>query len=137
MNRLQSELHRLYLPRSMADADADAQPSALIDPLDRVRAMVLELTRPPSWEVLSRVWQGVQTALGLPAPAIAVSGVDGLQLWFALAEPISVSQAHAFLDGLRSRFLPDVESSRVGLMPAPDASALRQDHVRYRERHCL
>jgi len=115
----------------MADADADARPSDLIDPLDRVRAMVLELTRPPSWEVLSRVWHGVQTALGLPAPAIAVSGVDGLQLWFALAEPIQVPQAHAFLDGLRSRFLPDIESSRVGLMPASDASALRQErHAR-------
>jgi hypothetical protein len=127
MNRLQSEVHRLYFPRSQARGEDDAQPSALIDPSDRVRAMVMELTRPPSWEVLSRVWHGVQTELELPAPAIAVSGIDGLQLWFSLAEPIAVSQAHAFLERLRSRFLPDIESSRIRLMPAPDASTLRQE----------
>jgi len=132
MNRLQSELHRLYLPRSQAHGEGAAPPSALIDPLDRVRAMVMELTRPPSWEVLSRVWHGVQTELELPAPGIAVSGIDGLQLWFSLAEPIAVAQAHAFLECLRSRFLADIDASRVRLMPASDdASTLRQ------ERHAL
>ena len=131
MTRLQSELHRLYLPRSQAHAETDAQSSALIGPLGTVRAMVMELTRPPSWAVLSKIWHGVQTELELPAPAIAVSGIDGLQLWFSLAEPIAVAQAHAFLERLRSRFLPDIESSRTRLMPASDASALRQDlHAR-------
>jgi hypothetical protein len=123
MNRLQSELHRLYLPLAPAPAEGAAQPSALVDAANQVRAMVIELARPPSWELLSRVWRGVQTELALPAPAIAVSGTDGLQLWFSLAEPIAVAQAHAFLEGLRSRFLPDVEPGRVGLMPAADASA--------------
>jgi hypothetical protein len=93
--------------------------------------MVMELTRPPNWEVLSGLWRGVQTDLDLPAPAIAVSGIDGLQLWFSLAEPIPVAQAHAFLERLRSRFLPDIEPGRLRLMPAPDASALRQElHAR-------
>ncbi len=131
MNRLQSELTRLYLPPSQSRAETDAQSSALIDRSDRVRAMVMELTRPPSWEVLSRVWHGVQTELDLPAPAIAVSGTDGVQLWFSLAEPIAVAQAHVFLESLRQRYLADIESSRVGLMPASDASALRQElHAR-------
>jgi len=89
--------------------------------------MVMELTRPPDWEALSRVWHGVQVELELPAPAIAVSGTDGLQLWFSLTEPITVAQAHAFLEGLRRSFLADIESARVRLMPASDASALRQD----------
>ena len=123
MNRLQSELHRLYLARSPAHGEADAQSSALIEPSNRVRAMVMELTRPPSWELLSRVWQGVQSELELPAPAIAVSGIDGLQLWFSLAEPVAASQAHAFLESLRARFLPDIDPKRVRLMPAADASA--------------
>jgi hypothetical protein len=131
MNRLQSELHRLYLPRSQDHAETDPQPAALIDPLGRVRAMVMELTRPPSWEILARVWHGVQTELDLPAPAIAVSGLDGLQLWFSIAEPIAAAQAHAFLEGLRSRFLPELEPGRIRLMPASDATALRQDlHAR-------
>lgn len=131
MNRLQSELHRLYLPRSQAHGEDEAQPSALIEPPDRVRAMVMELARPPSWELLSRVWQGVQAELELPAPAIAVSGIDGFQLWFSLAEPIGAPQAHAFLEALRSRFVPEVEPSRIRVMPASDATALRQErHAR-------
>lgn len=131
MNRLQAEMRRLYLPSSAASAENEASSAVLIDPHDRVRAMVLELTRPPSWEVLSRVWHGVQAELELPAPAIAVSGVEGLQLWFSLAEPITVAQAHAFLESLRSRFLPDIDPGRLCLMPALHASALRQElHAR-------
>jgi hypothetical protein len=127
MNRLQPELERLYLSRPQDRVDADAQSAALIDPSDRVRAMVMELTRPPNWEVLSRVWHGAQVELELPAPAIAVSGTDGLQLWFSLTEPVAVDQAHAFLEGLRQRFLADIASVRVRLMPASDASVMRQD----------
>jgi hypothetical protein len=131
MNSLQSELYRLYLPRLPAHGPGGVQPTGLVDPLNGVRCMVLELAGPPDWKVLSKVWHGVQAELELPAPAIAVSGTDGLQLWFSLAEAVPVVQAHAFLEGLRSRFLPDIKASRIRLMPAPDASALRQDlHAR-------
>jgi hypothetical protein len=131
MNSLQSELYRLYLPGPASHAQGGIASMGLIDPLDRVRSLVLELAGPPDWKVLSKVWHGVQAELELPAPAIAVSGTDGLQLWFSLAEPVTVVQAHAFLEGRRSRFLPDIKASRIRLMPAPDASALRQDlHAR-------
>ena len=131
MNRLQSELLRLYLARSPVHGEADAQPPTLIEAPNRVRAMVMELTRPPSWELLCRVWQGVQSELELPAPAIAVSGSDGLQLWFSLAEPVAAAQAHAFLECLRVRFLPDIDPKRVRLMPAADASAAQPErHAR-------
>jgi len=122
MSRLQPELDRLYLTGSSATAGADAPSTRLVDAQGRVRALVMELVQPASWEVLSRVWHGVQIELELPAPAIAVSGIDGLQLWFSLAEPVAASQAHAFVDALRSRFLPDIASARVRLMPASDAS---------------
>ncbi len=131
MNRLQSELHRLYLIRSAADAEGSASSAALIDRSGAVRALVIELARPASWEVLAKVWRGVQTELELPAPAIAVSGTDGLQLWFSLAEPVAAARAHAFLEGLRVRFLPDIAAHRIRLLPAPDASALQpQGHAR-------
>lgn len=128
MNRLHSELHRLYGLHPQADAGNDTLASALAEPPadGSVRAMVLELAGPPSWEVLARVWHGVQAELELPAPAIAVSGTDGLQLWFSLAEPTAASRAHAFLDGLRSRFLPDIEPRRVRLTPVSGAPALSQ-----------
>ena len=127
MNRLQSELSRLYLPLPGTRSETDAQPSTLIDPSDRVRAMVMELSSPPGWDALSHVWHGVQAELGLPAPAIAVSGIDGLQLWFSLAEPVAITRAHAFLERLRRRFLTDIEPGRVRLLPRADASSLRQD----------
>ncbi len=120
MNRLQSELHRLYLLPAPEGRGTDADEAGLIDAQGRVRAMVLELARPADWQVLSKVWQGVQLDLELPAPAIAVSGTDGYQLWFSLTEPVPAQQATAFLDLLRVRYLSEVKPQRVGMMPAVD-----------------
>ncbi len=77
--------------------------------------MVLELARPASWNSLAKVWQGVQADLELPAPAIAVSGIDGYQLWFSLAEAIPVTQALAFLESLRRRYLGDIARERIAM----------------------
>jgi len=104
MNRLQSELHRLYMPPA-------ANPGG-------VRLALLELAAPADWSELAKVWRGVQLDLQLPAPAIAVSGSDGMQLWFSLQAPASASQAAAFLERLRARYLPGVEPGRVRLLPS-------------------
>ncbi|HET7795560.1 MAG TPA: hypothetical protein VFL64_19390 [Rhizobacter sp.] len=116
MNRLSSELQRLYLPPSAED---------LIGPDGAVRALVLELTQPASWEALAAVWRGVQTDLELPAPAIAVSGTDGLQLWFSLAAAVPPAEGRVFLDALRQRYLAEVAATRVRLWPAVDGAAPR------------
>ncbi len=84
--------------------------------------MVLELARPAEWGILSAVWRGVQTDLELPAPAIAVSGVDAYQLWFSLSVPVPAPQAHAFLEALRVRYLSTVAPARISLLPATDRS---------------
>ena len=133
MNPLQTELHRLYSAERSAErtAAADARAPTLVGAPGTVRALVMEITRPPNWRVLSLVWQGVQAELDLPAPGIAVSGTDALQLWFSLDEPMPAADAHALLESLRERFMPDVEPDRVRLHPAPDASAGRPDlHTR-------
>jgi hypothetical protein len=122
MNRLQSELQRLYLPRPATGSGLDPAQSGLIDQHGQVRALVLELARPADWEELSKVWRGMHADLELPAPGIAVSGTDGFQLWFSLAEPVSVAQAHLFLESVRSRYLPDIAPNRVTLLPAVDAT---------------
>jgi len=121
MDQLQSEWQRLYLPALAAVDVSDSEAPSLVDENGSVRALVLELARPADWEVLSRVWTGVQADLGLSAPAIAVSGADGLQLWFSLGEAVAVAQAQAFLELVRARYLPDVAAHRVSLMPALDA----------------
>jgi len=111
-HRLPAELQRLYLPPLQAAGDA------------QVRAVVLELARPADWDALSKVWRGVQQDLGLPAPAIAVNGSDGYQLWFSLAQAVPVSQALAFAEGLRARYLDHIASKRLGLKPVDATMAL-------------
>jgi hypothetical protein len=117
MNRLQSEWQRLYAPGNAPD-------DGLIDADGRVRAAVIELARPASWDTLSAVWRGVQADLELPAPAIAVSGTEGLQLWFSFATPVPTTLAADFVARLRNRYLADVAAKRLRLMPhAPSAPA--------------
>jgi hypothetical protein len=123
MTRLQTEFQRLYLPPTVRADSADAQ--GLIGADGRVRTLVLALGRPADWDTLSPLWRGVQSDLDLPAPAIAVNGVDAFELWFSLAEPVPVAEAAAFLQGLRQRYLADVKPARLRLWPeavVPSAS---------------
>jgi hypothetical protein len=113
MNRLQSELQRLYLLPS----NLPTEPGPWAGSAGEVRALVLELARPADWDALSRVWRGVQADLALPAPAIAVSGTDGLQLWFSLQAPLDADRGAEFLAGLRARYLADVSPARLRLTP--------------------
>lgn len=123
MNRLQMEVQRLYLPDGQPGTAPEPGAPALIDAAGQVRAMVLGLQRPADWATLSPLWQGVQAGLGLPAPAIAVCGEAGLQLWFSLDQALPAAEAHAFLDALRRRYLPEVANARVACWPQPDADA--------------
>jgi len=115
MNPLQFELDRLYGLGASA-AQGAAPPAGRGERQRGTRALVLELTPPAGWGQLSSVWTGAQSDLGLPPPAIAVSGVDGLQLWFSLASPTSPSAGELFLQGLRARYLPALGSPLVRLI---------------------
>lgn len=129
MSTLQFELDRLYCPHNRNSPDPLGAESGLIASDGRVRALVLELARPADWGLLGTVWRGVQTDLELPAPAIAVSGIDAYQMWFSVVEPVSVSQASAFLDALRVRYLSLVAPGRVSQWPCVDASS--PDHFQH------
>lgn len=115
MTRLQQELRRLYAPAGTADAED----FALIDADSRVRALVIELRRLADWAATSRLWQGVQADLEWPAPAIAVNGRDGYQLWFSLAQPIAAAQAQTVLGALCQRYLGELAPQRRALLPEP------------------
>jgi len=110
MTPLQFELDRLYGLGASAARGADPAKA------QGVRALVLELRPPAGWAQLSSLWTGVQADLGFPPPAIAVSGVDALQLWFSLESPTLPSAGELFLRGLRARYLPDVGSTHVRLI---------------------
>jgi hypothetical protein len=117
MNTLQAELRRLYHSDDSNGPNPNGEEPSMITPDGCVRSMVLELARPADWTVLSTVWQGVQADLALPAPAIAVSGIDGYQLWFSLADPVSVAQAIPFLESLCRRYLSGVTPARIRILP--------------------
>jgi len=113
MSRLQAEIQRLYgLPATASDAGPEA-----------TRVLVLGLTHQAGWPLLSQVWRGVQADLGWPAPAIAVNGVDGLQLWFSVAAPVAQTQGGALLASLCRRYLPEVPARCLVLLTA-DAPAV-------------
>lgn len=130
MNRLQSELQRLYLARDAHDQPADAARPLLIAADGRTRAMVLALAGPDRWERLAKVWQGVQGDLQLPPPGIAISGTDAYQLWFSLAEPVPAAHATAFLSALRRRYLADVAADRIVMVPDAAATGPAGDGAR-------
>jgi hypothetical protein len=115
--RLSQQIERLYrLPGAAPDAGLP-----LIGADGRVRTMVVSLGRPGDWTALSAVWRGVQADLALPAPAIAVNGVDAYELWFSLAEPVALTEADAFLRALARRYVPAIPPHRLQLRPALDA----------------
>lgn len=116
MGRLHTELSRLYLGPT-AEGDSAVDESRLFTRDGLTRALVLGLTRPADWDAMSRVWQGVQADLELPAPAIAVCGAEGYQLWFSLAQPVPVAQAQAFLEWIRLRYLSTVAPRRITPWP--------------------
>lgn len=99
MSRLTAELLRLYPPAAAGST----------------QVLCLEVAAPADWSALGTVWRGVQAELSLPAPAIAVSGTDGLQLWFSLQAPVHVGRAADFLAGLQARYLPDLAPARVSV----------------------
>lgn len=115
MSRLQAQWRRLYaLPSPQGD---HTQGPDLVGPQGQVRALVLQLARPADWPAMAHLWQGVQDDLNLPAPAIAVNGVDGYQLWFSVSQAITADQAHGFLTLLCHRYWAEVPAERVSLMP--------------------
>lgn len=129
MSTLQAELDRLFLARGQYIQSPHGLEPGLMAQDGTVRAMVLALTRPADWTLLSTVWRGVQSDLELPAPAIAVSGIDAYQLWFSLAEPVSSAQARAFLERLCLRYLSAVAPARLSMMPAVDTAC--PDQIRH------
>ncbi len=120
MDRLHSAGWRLY---GCGLAPATNMPPVLLDDQGHTRALVLGLAQPAEWAVLARVWQGVQQAWALPAPAIAVSGADALQLWFSLTQPVPAAEGAAWLARLCQTYLADVPAARVQTWPHADAQA--------------
>ena len=116
MHTLNAELTRLF---GWVSPDSGVAAYG-VSPQGLVRALVLELAKPAEWALVSAMYHAVRSDLGLPVPAIAVSGTDAYQLWFSVREPVQILEGRAFLSCLRARYWPDVADDRVRILPSQD-----------------
>lgn len=122
MQKLISELTRLYLPAGGLSAEALGphllgQTTLAIDLTTGdglTRALVIAFDKTSDggdahWSRVCSVANALQAELGLPAPAVSVSGVNGYGLWLSLETPVPVAQAQQFLALLRKAYFPEIE----------------------------
>ncbi len=74
------------------------------------------------WTDLCTVANAMQVQLGLPAPAVSISGTNSFGLWLSLAEPVTTALVRQFLD-LLCDGRPNADSALVALPPClnPDS----------------
>jgi len=151
MNKLFSELQRLYFlpaqhwlgqkPKNSGEpayaVDGPLTPEIIAQSLagelgvtlnllsvdNRVRAMLVIFARNSDWEAAAKLFQVVQEELGLPAPALSVSGRAGFRLWFSLEEAVPVSEAQVFLVRLQRCYLSGMVAADLQFRPDPEALA--------------
>ncbi|MBV7535285.1 hypothetical protein KW842_05835 [Duganella sp. sic0402] len=116
MDKLISELQRLYLPsadnhqRLQHHLRGEATFAFDLAQDGVTRAIVIDFNKATDeqhWLRLCDVANALQTELGLPAPAVSVSGGECYRLWLSLASPLSVTQARQFLALLHQAYFED------------------------------
>lgn len=123
MQKLLSELNRLYLPagafspdglqqhvlgkatRAVSLATGDGLTRAMVIPFNNMADSDGE----QHWRLLCEVANALQAQLGLTAPAVSISGANGYGLWLSLATPAPVALAQRFLELLRKAYFPSME----------------------------
>lgn len=123
MNKLIAELQRLFFYPGLSPDEASLLSGAgqVFEPQGpdgQLRAMVLGVSGADAWDYVAALWQAVQDDLQLPAPVTAVTGADGFQLWFSLADPVPLAKAQSFLAGLRRRYLAELPEARLTACPS-------------------
>ena len=130
MEKLISELRRLYLPADAPPADALARhlrgeetlAVGLADGEGLGRAVLIPFRKTGEgaehWTRLCTVANALQQDLGLPAPAVSISGDGAYGLWLSLEQPVPAAQLAEFVSLLRAAYFPDAELAADG-MPGP------------------
>ena len=120
MQKLISELTRLYLPAgahlpAVWDqhlAGATTLPVRLVTADGFTRAIPIAFDKAPDsaetahWTLLCEVANALQADLGLPAPAVSISGSHGFVLWLSLEVAAPAAQVRAFLALLGKAYFP-------------------------------
>ena len=133
MRKLIAELRRLYLPDDRRYDDADLELHLrgertmsvdLANDEGLARALVIEFRKLPDdghWSLLCETANALQTELGLPAPAVSVSGGDSYGLWLSLETPVPAARLRQLKALLHKAYFAqqeiDSDKSMVELPP--------------------
>lgn len=133
MQKLIAELRRLYLSNDRRYDDASLERHLrgehtmrvdLADGDGLARALVIEFRRLPDdghWAQLCETANALQTELGLPAPAVSVSGGDSYGLWLSLETPVPVARLRQLKALLHKAYFAqqeiDLDNTAVELPP--------------------
>ena len=133
MQKLIAELRRLYLSNDRRYDDAALERHLRGEHTMQVdlagddglaRALVIEFRRLPDdghWSQLCETANALQTELGLPAPAVSVSGGDSYGLWLSLETPVPVARLRQLKALLHQAYFAqqdiDLDNTSVELPP--------------------
>lgn len=113
MQELIAQLVRLYgvpAPEGLAE-QIEGRATRAFDLVSNgaVRAIVIPFDGDGAvqWERLCEVARVLQAELGLPAPAVSISGSTGYRLWLSFEDAVPVAVAQQFLDALCAAHFPD------------------------------
>lgn len=118
--QLISQLVRLYLPVGRApDGLAQhvaGQATRAFDLVKdgAVRAIVIPFEKQAGgaeddhWQQLCAAANALQGELGLPAPAVSVSGATGFRLWLSFEQAVPLATAQRLFDQLCAAYLPGI-----------------------------
>lgn len=123
MQKLISELTRLYLPSGSLSPEIWEQYFLgqsnsgvdLVTPDGRTRAAVIPFDKHTDgeeaqhWSLLCQVANALQVELGLPAPAVSISGANGFRLWLSFEVPVPTALVEKFLELLRNAYFPSLD----------------------------
>ena len=121
MEKLISELRRLYLPADAPPLEAlarhlrgeDTLVLGLTDSAGLSRAALIPFRKTGEggehWTLLCAVANALQQDLGLPAPAVSISGDGAYGLWLSFEQPVPAARLAEFVALLRTAYFPDVE----------------------------
>lgn len=119
MQRLDSELTRLYLQPQAIQAGTPALAAAEGD----TRAIAVPFNPVANeaegqhWTRLCAVANAMQAELGLPAPAVSISGT-GYYLWLSLESPVPAATVARFLTLLHAAYMPELsDQASTGAPP--------------------
>ena len=114
---------RLYLPAGAATPEALTQhvqghatlSTALTGADGMTRALLIAFNQSDGgapeqhWNRLCEVANALQGELGLPAPAVSISGASGYGLWLSFEQPLPAAQAQEFAGLLQAAYFPEID----------------------------